>query len=32
MRPDKWVHPDVMEEHIEDEEQIEMFEGENVGC
>jgi len=32
MRPDKWVHPDVMEEHIEEEEQIEMFEGENVGC
>ena len=31
MRPDKWVHPDAMTEHLE-EEQIEMFEGENVGC
>ena len=32
MRPDQWVHPDVMTEHLEEEEQIEMFEGENVGC
>ena len=31
MRPDKWTHPDVMTEHLE-EEQIEMFEEENVGC
>ena len=31
MRPDKWVHPDAMTEHLE-EEQIEMFEEENVGC
>ena len=32
MRPDQWVHPDAMTEHLEEEEQIEMFEGENVGC
>ena len=32
MRPAQWVHPDAMTEHWEEEEQIEMFEGENVGC
>ena len=31
MRPDKWQHPDTMTEHWE-EEQLEMFEEENVGC